>query len=98
MLAGIADALRPDGVYLCVDVAASSNVEDNADHPLGTFLYTISTMHCMTVSLALDGMGLGAVWGEQTAHACSADAGFTNVNVEHVPNDIFNVYYVAQKT
>ena len=97
VLAGIADALRPGGVYLCVDIAASSNVEDNADHPLGPFLYTMSTMHCMTVSLALDGMGLGAVWGEQTALAMLADAGFANVNVEHVPGDIFNVYYVAQK-
>jgi hypothetical protein len=57
----------------------------------------MSTMHCMTVSLALDGMGLGAVWGEQTALAMLADAGFANVNVEHVPGDIFNVYYVAQK-
>ncbi len=74
VLAGIADALRPGGVYLCVDIAASSNVEDNADHPMGSFLYTISTMHCMTVSLALDGMGLGAVWGEQTALAMLADS------------------------
>ena len=97
VLAGIADALRPDGVYLCVDIAASSNVEDNADHPMGSFLYTISTMHCMTVSLALDGMGLGTVWGEQTALAMLAAAGFANVNVEHVPGDIFNVYYVAQQ-
>jgi len=97
VLAGIADALRPGGVYLCVDIAASSNVEENADHPMGSFLYTMSTMHCMTVSLALDGMGLGAVWGEQTALAMLADAGFANVRVEHVPGDIVNVYYVARK-
>ena len=76
---GIAEALRPDGVYLCVDVAASSHLEDNLDHPLGPSLYTVSTMHCMTVSLALDGAGLGAAWGEQTASAMLADAGFANV-------------------
>ena len=69
VLAGIADALRPDGVYLCVDIAASSHLEDNLEHPLGPAIYTISTMHCMTVSLALDGAGLGAAWGEQTALA-----------------------------
>ena len=97
VLGGIAHALRPGGVYLCVDVAASSNVEDNVDHPLGSFLYTISTMHCMTVSLALDGMGLGTAWGEQTALAMLAEAGFANVNVEHVPGDILNVYYMAQQ-
>jgi hypothetical protein len=27
---------------------------------IGTFLYTISTMHCMTVSLSQGGEGLGA--------------------------------------
>ena len=97
VLKAIADALRPDGVYLCVDVAASSHLEDNLDHPIAPAIYTISTMHCMTVSLALDGAGLGAAWGEQTALAMLADAGFASVTTEHVEGDIFNVYYVARK-
>src|SRR5215469_3345714 len=42
MLAGIAAALRPGGVYLCVDISASSKLEENLDHPLGPFLYTVS--------------------------------------------------------
>ena len=97
VLAGIAQALRPDGVYFCVDVAASSHVHDNIDHPLGPALYTVSTMHCMTVSLAYDGAGLGAVWGEQTALAMLADAGFSNVVAEHVEGDPVNVTYIARK-
>jgi 2-polyprenyl-3-methyl-5-hydroxy-6-metoxy-1,4-benzoquinol methylase len=97
VLAGIAQALRPDGVYFCVDVAASSHVHENLDHPLGPTLYTVSTMHCMTVSLAYDGAGLGAVWGEQTALAMLADAGFTNVTTEHVEGDAINVTYVSRK-
>jgi SAM-dependent methyltransferase len=97
VLQGIAAALRPDGVYLCVDVGASSHLEDNLDHPLGPSIYTISTMHCMTVSLALDGAGLGAAWGEQTALAMLGDAGFSDVATERVEGDIFNVYYIARK-
>jgi SAM-dependent methyltransferase len=97
VLAAIAESLRDDGVYLCVDIAASSNLEDNVDHPLGSFLYTISTMHCMTVSLALDGMGLGTAWGEQKAIEMLTAAGFDDVAVEHVDGDILNVYYVATK-
>lgn len=97
VLNGIAAALRPDGVYLCVDVAASSHLEENLDHPIGPAIYTISTMHCMTVSLALGGAGLGAAWGEQTALAMLADAGFAKVTTEHVEGDIFNAYYVARK-
>jgi SAM-dependent methyltransferase len=97
VLAGIADALRPGGVYLCVDTAASSKVAENLDHPLGTFLYTVSCMHCMTVSLADGGMGLGTMWGEQTAQAMLADAGFTSVVTAHVDGDFVNSYLIASK-
>jgi len=97
MLSGIADALRPGGVYLCVDIAASSKLSENLDHPLGPFLYTVSCMHCMTVSLADGGMGLGAVWGEQKALEMLREAGFTSVDVEHVDGDIANVYFIATK-
>lgn len=97
VLRGIAASLRPDGVYLCVDVAASSHLEDNLEHPLGPAIYTISTMHCMTVSLALDGAGLGAAWGEQTALAMLAEAGFADVSTQRVDGDVFNIYYVARK-
>jgi ubiquinone/menaquinone biosynthesis C-methylase UbiE len=97
VLKGIYDALKPGGVFLCVDIAAASNVEGNMDHPLGPFLYTISTMHCMTVSLALNGEGLGTVWGEQKARELLAEAGFTEVDLKNVEGDILNNYYIAHK-
>jgi SAM-dependent methyltransferase len=97
VLKNIYDALRDDGVFLCVDVAGSSNVEDNMEHPLGPMLYSVSTFHCMTVSLALDGTGLGTMWGEQTANQMFRDAGFTQVETKKIPEDVFNVYYVVRK-
>jgi Zn-dependent membrane protease YugP len=51
----------------------------------------------MTVSLAQDGAGLGAVWGEQKALTMLAEAGFTDVRVETVPGDIVNNYYIATR-
>ena len=51
MLAGIAAALRPSGVYLCVDVAASSNLEENMDHPIAPMMYSISKMPPVFVAL-----------------------------------------------
>src|SRR5437763_10196878 len=90
VLAGIARALRPGGVYLCVDIAASSKVSENLDHPFGPFGYAISCMHCMTVSLADGGMGLGTLWGEQEAKAMLTDAGFTSIETAHVDGDIGN--------
>ena len=97
VLRGIHDILRPDGTFLCVDIQASSHVHDNIDHPLGTYLYTVSCMHCMTVSLALDGDGLGTAWGEQLAVSMLRDAGFTDVEVRRVEGDVFNNYYIARR-
>ena len=97
MLASVSRLLRPGGAYLCADVAAASDVADNLEHPLGPGIYTISLFHCMTVSLAQGGAGLGAVWGEQKALERLGDAGFANVDVQQVEGDIFNNYYIATK-
>jgi SAM-dependent methyltransferase len=97
VLQGIATALKPDGVYLMVDEGGSSELADNTDFPLAPMLYTVSTFHCMTVSLALGGDGLGTMWGEQKARQMLAEAGFKNVTVSRVEGDIENNYYVARK-
>jgi SAM-dependent methyltransferase len=97
VLAGIATALRPGGVYLCVETSASSYLADNLDHPLGPFLYTVSCMHCMTVSLADGGMGLGTMWGEQVARKMLSEAGFTSIETAQLHGDIVNTYIIASK-
>ena len=97
MLAGIAQALRPDGVYLVQDISGSSHLEKNLEHPVSPFLYTISLTHCMTVSLAYNGEGLGAMWGEEKAVEMMKAAGFTNVSLSRLDHDFMNTYYVATK-
>jgi len=97
VLAGIEAALKPDGVFLMVDIGASSHVHENLEFPLAPLMYTTSCMHCMTVSLALGGAGLGAMWGEQTARTMLAEAGFGAVEVTRIEDDQFNAYYIASK-
>jgi len=97
VLKNVATALKPAGTFLMVDIKASSHVHENLDHPMGPFLYTTSTMHCMTVSLALGGEGLGTMWGEQKALELLAEAGFTGVAVKQIEGDPFNNYYVARE-
>lgn len=97
VLRNIADSLRSDGIFLMVDIAASSNLEENVEHPLGPILYAVSTTHCMTVSLAQGGEGLGTVWGEQKAMELLDEAGFTEVDVRWVEGDILNSYYISRK-
>jgi 2-polyprenyl-3-methyl-5-hydroxy-6-metoxy-1,4-benzoquinol methylase len=98
MLAGIFAALRPGGTYLCVEPKASSYLHENLDHPMGAFLYSVSTMHCMTVSLAYGGEGLGAVWGRQEAIERLRRAGFSDMSVTEMAFDRTNNYFVAHKS
>jgi ubiquinone/menaquinone biosynthesis C-methylase UbiE len=97
VLRGIFRTLRSDGVYLMQDIKGSSFVYRNLDHPVGTFLYTISTMHCMTVSLAQGGEGLGAMWGEERTREYLARAGFSSIDKHQLAHDILNNWYVVRK-
>jgi SAM-dependent methyltransferase len=96
VLRNIRRALTADGTYLMQDIGASSEIHENVDHPMGPLLYTVSCMHCMTVSLADDGEGLGAMWGEQQAKAYLAEAGFESVVVHRLAHDVQNYYYVCR--
>jgi len=97
VLRGIHRALRSDGVYLMQDIKGSSDIHNNVDHPLGPALYTISCMHCMTVSLAQNGEGLGAMWGEEKTREYLAKAGFHAVEKKELAHDIQNNWYVVRK-
>jgi len=97
VLKGIADSLKPGGVFLCSDIAGDTNHGGNMEHPLGAAMYAISTFHCMTVSLALGGEGLGTMWGQQKARELFREAGFTSVDEKFVEGDIMNVYYTCTK-
>lgn len=96
VLENIKKSLNPNGVFLMQDIRASSNLENNMDHSLAPYLYTISCLHCMTVSLAQEGKGLGAMWGKELATKMLKDAGFSSVEVKQLPHDPINYYYVAK--
>ena len=97
VLRGIHRALKAEGVYLMQDIGGTSHVHQDIEHPLGTFLYTISCMHCMTVSLAQGGEGLGAMWGEETTREYLRRAGFRSIDTKRLAHDIQNNWYVVTK-
>ncbi|MEW8376958.1 MAG: methyltransferase domain-containing protein [Candidatus Thiodiazotropha taylori] len=97
VLNGIHKTLKPGGTFLMQDIRASSHLEKNLDHPIGPLLYTLSTMHCMTVSLANGGAGLGTMWGEEQALEMLSIAGFDSVAVHQLEHDIQNNFYVMSK-
>ena len=96
VLLNIRNALRPGGVFLMQDIATHSRLEDNLEHPIGPFLYSMSLMHCMTVSLAQGGAGLGTCWGRENAVEMLGAAGFGAVDVHELPRDFMNYFYIVR--
>ena len=96
-LKGIHGILNPGGLFSMIDIAASSHLHDNRKHPMGTFLYTVSLMHCMPVGLVNGGTGLGMMWGRQKAVAMLEAVGFEQVQVLEVPADPFNLHFSCRR-
>jgi SAM-dependent methyltransferase len=97
LLRAIAHALREDGTYFCVEVGLSSSLADNLDVPWAPGVYGESCMHCVPLSLASGGAGLGAMWGQQRTSAMLAEAGFFSVVLRRAASDPLNNYYIATK-
>ncbi len=97
VLKGVYRTLKSDGVYLMQDISGTSHVQRDIEHPIGTFLYAISCMHCMTVSLAQGGEGLGAMWGEEKTREYLHKAGFRSITTHRLAHDIQNNWYVVTK-
>jgi hypothetical protein len=80
------------------DIHSSSHVHNNMDHPAAPLLYTVSCLHCMSVSLAQGGAGLGAMWGREKASELLTEAGLTQVEIQQLPHDFQNDYYIVSKS
>jgi len=98
VLSNIARGLRDDGTYLCVEPKAASALEDNLADPIAAYLYTVSTMHCMSVSIAGGGEGLGTAWGTERTVEYLTDAGFASVESHVRKTDRTNTHFVCQKS
>jgi SAM-dependent methyltransferase len=96
VLARVNATLSDDGTFLMIDFKFASDVAGNIGKPFAPLYYGISLTHCMTVSLAYGGAGLGAVWGIEKAKAMLAEAGFGRVEVLDSPRPQ-NCIYVCRK-
>jgi SAM-dependent methyltransferase len=92
----IHQALSDDGEYLMMEPNAGSRLEENLN-PRGAMLYGISTLHCMTQSLARGGAGLGSAWGRERAEQMASDAGFGSFRrLDDITNK-FSAFYLLTR-
>jgi SAM-dependent methyltransferase len=79
-LAGIRRALRPGGVLVMIESAATGDLDADTGRPGAVLAYASSVGHCMQVSLAAGGRGVGNLWGRDAILADLAAAGFATVS------------------
>ena len=96
-LRGVRHVLAPGGIFSMVDIAAETDHEGNREHPMGSFLYTVSLMHCLPVGLCDRGMGLGMMWGRRRAVEMLKEAGFRDIEVLEMDYDPFNYHFLCRK-
>src|SRR5262249_17282671 len=93
-LRAIRQALKPDGIFACLDFNSSEKIEETAG-PVGTFLYGASIAYCMATALAEGGEGLGAAGlPESKLRSLSSEAGFTTVRRVPIENPFNNLYEI----
>jgi 2-polyprenyl-3-methyl-5-hydroxy-6-metoxy-1,4-benzoquinol methylase len=95
MMAAIHAALKPDGVWLLVDIKAHDSLADNISrNPMAPLMYGISVLSCMSSALSEPGgaglgtLGLPASRAEEMARA----AGFRSFSVLPVQHSV-NAFY-----
>ncbi|HVA80640.1 MAG TPA: methyltransferase domain-containing protein [Candidatus Binataceae bacterium] len=91
LMTAIRRSLAPGGSYLVQEINVSSKPEEN-HRPLGKMVYSISTMYCMTTSLAHGGAGIGAAMGEVKARELAEQAKFTHFNRLPIDDDFAVLY------
>ena len=98
VLSNIEQALKPNGWYLCVEPKAASSLAENMHEPVAPFQYTVSTMHCMSVSIADGGEGLGTAWGTERNVEFLDAAGFVDIELVEARLDRTNSHFVCRKS
>ncbi len=92
-LRSIRRALADDGAYFMVEPKAGDTLAENLG-PMGAMMYSISTLHCMTVSLAHGGEGIGTAISPSKIRELAEQAGFTRVRrlpIEHLAQAFYEI-------
>jgi SAM-dependent methyltransferase len=97
VLARIHDALIAGGLLFMREPHAGDSLAENLANPMAPVLYSVSTLHCLTVSLAHDGAGIGTVFGERRARGMVTAAGFAEPDVFPAPGAPLDAVYVTRK-
>jgi SAM-dependent methyltransferase len=90
-LRNVRAALRRGGRVLIQELNAGESLSDNLT-PFGAYIYTVSTVHCLTASLARTGAGLGAAMPPSTLRRLLTEAGFASIVRLPFEHPLYSLY------
>ncbi len=94
-LSAIKRSLKPGGIFVMMEPKVGTEPFAETLIPEMEMLYSISTLHCVSQSLAWNGAGMGACWGETAIRQTVKAAGFTSCELmEDVP--FYQAFYKIQ--
>ena len=97
VMKAIRASLKPDGVWLLVDIKALDTFAENAaKNPMASLMYGISVMSCMSSAMSVEGgAGLGTLGLPETkAREMAEEAGFSRfrrLEIDHSLNAFYEV-------
>jgi len=97
VLTGVHDALAPGGLLFLREPHAGDTLAENLASPMAPVMYSVSTLHCLTVSLAHGGAGIGTAFGEGLARKLLTGAGFADPDRHPAPGTPFDCVYITRK-
>ncbi len=96
-LASAFRCLRPGGVLFAVEPRASSRLGENIGRLESPYLYGLSVLYCLPVSLAGSGAGLGTCWGSEATREMLGRVGFDPVEEREAPGNSMGSVWIAHR-
>src|SRR2546430_8389107 len=90
-LRNVCTALKPGGSGLIQELNVGEALADNLN-PFGAFIYTVSTLHCMSQSLGSKGVGLGAAMPPSVLRRMVLDTGFVSCDRMSLKHPLYALY------
>jgi SAM-dependent methyltransferase len=91
LMRSVRRALKPDGTFLVQEINLSDQLTENLS-PLGKLAYSISTLYCLTTSLAHRGAGIGIAMGQPKTRELAAAAGFSRFRRIPLKDDVVMLF------
>jgi SAM-dependent methyltransferase len=86
-LRAIRRSLRPLGVFVMLETAASDDIVQNIEAERAATRYAISCLHCVPVALNLHGDTPGMMWAPSAVRTELTNAGFLRPMMRTIPGD-----------